>query len=139
MRRKPKDFTASTPIYKFLSKEVEVRYMKKFLVLFTAPTETREKMQNATPEEMQKGMKPWVDWFEKMGDKVVDKGMPLANAMALTSEGIEPGNPEYVAYEVVQAEDIDAALEMMKSNPHLEREGARIQIHETWDMHGMLK
>ena len=113
--------------------------MKKFLVLFTAPADTRAKMQSATPEEMQEGMKPWMEWFSSMGDKLVDKGMPLTNAMALTKEGTEPGNPEYVAYEVIQAEDIDAALEMMKSNPHLDREGARIQIHETWDMNGMIK
>src|SRR6187551_775536 len=113
--------------------------MKKFLVLFTAPADTRAKMQSATPEEMQAGMKPWMDWFSKMGDKLVDKGMPLTNAMGLTKEGTEPGNPEYVAYDIIQADDIDAAMELLKDNPHLEREGARIQIHETWDMNGMIK
>lgn len=113
--------------------------MKKFLVLFTAPAETREKMQNATSGEMQKGMQPWVDWFKKVGDALVDKGMPLSNAMALTKDGTEPGNPEYVAYDIVQAESIDEALDLMKSNPHLQREGARIQIHEMWDMNGMIK
>ena len=112
--------------------------MKKFLVLFTAPTETREKMQNASSEEMQKGMQPWMDWFSKMGDALVDKGMPLTNAMALTKEGTESGNPEYVAYDIIQADDIDSAMELLKDNPHLKREGGRIQVHEMWDMNGML-
>ncbi|MDE2025893.1 MAG: hypothetical protein KGJ07_05345 [Patescibacteria group bacterium] len=113
--------------------------MKKFLVLFSAPTATREKMQSATPEEMQSAMKPWMDWFASVGNALVDRGMPLTHAMGLTKTGIEPGNPDYVAYDIVQAESIDEALTLMKSNPHLEREGGKIEIHEMWDMNGMLK
>lgn len=113
--------------------------MKKFLVLFSAPAETREKMQSASPEEMQASMQPWMDWFAKVGTALVDKGMPLTNSMALTKEGTEPGNPEYVAYDIVEAEDVDGALELMKNNPHLNREGGRIEVHEMWDMNGMIK
>ena len=113
--------------------------MKKFLVLFTAPAQTREKMQSATSEEMQNSMQPWMDWFAKMGDTIVDRGMPTTHAMALTKDGTEPGNVEVVAYDIIQAESIEDALEKMKSCPHLEREGAMIDIHETWDMNGMIK
>lgn len=113
--------------------------MKKFLVLFTAPAATREKMQNATPEEMQTSMQPWMEWFGKVGDALVDKGMPLTNAMGLTKDGTEPGNVDIVAYDIVQAKDIDSALELMKSNPHLDREGGKIDIHEMWNMNGMIK
>lgn len=113
--------------------------MKKFLVLFSAPAETRAKMQSATPEEMQANMQPWMGWFGKVGDALVDRGMPLTNAMALTKEGTEPGDPAYVAYDIVQAEDIDGALALMKDNPHLQREGGRIEVHEMWDMNGMIK
>src|SRR6266481_3650534 len=108
--------------------------MKKFLVIFTAPAETRAKMQSATPEEMQASMKPWMDWFAEMGETIVDRGMPTTNTMALTKDGTEPGNVDVVAYDIIQAENIDDALEKMKSCPHLEREGAKIDIHETWDM-----
>lgn len=113
--------------------------MKKFLVLFSAPTATRDKMQSASPEEMKASMQPWMDWFAKVGAALVDKGMPLTHAMALTKDGQEPGNVEYVAYDIVQAEDIDAALDLMKSNPHLDREGGKIEVHEMWDMNGMLQ
>ena len=111
----------------------------KFLVLFSAPAETRAKMQSATPEEMQKSMQPWMDWFAKVGKALVDRGMPLTHAMSLTKDGTEPGNPEFVAYDIVEAESIEAALDLMKSNPHLDREGGKIEVHEMWDMNGMIK
>lgn len=113
--------------------------MKKFLVLFFASAEEREKMQTSTPEQMQAGMKPWMDWFAKVGESVVDKGSPVTHAMKLTKSGTEPGDASLVAYDIVQAEDIDAALTLLQDNPHLGREGAEIDIHEMWDMNGMIK
>lgn len=113
--------------------------MKKFLVLFFATTEEREKMQTATPEEMQKGMQPWMDWFAKVGDAVVDKGSPVTHAMKVTKSGTEPGDVSLVAYDIIQAEDTDAAVALMKDNPHLDRPGAEIDVHEMWDMMGMIK
>lgn len=111
--------------------------MKKFLLLYTAPTETREKMQNATPEEMKEGMQPWIEWFGKVGANLVDKGMPLSNAITITKDGEMPGNAEFVGYNVVQAEDIDAAIALAKQNPHLEREGATVEVHEMMEMPGL--
>jgi len=34
--------------------------MKKFIVIYHAPGSAMEQMQNATPEEMKKGMEPWM-------------------------------------------------------------------------------
>lgn len=113
--------------------------MKKFLVLFFASAEEREKMQTATPEQMQAGMKPWIDWFAKVGDAVVDKGSPVTHAMKLTNSGKEPGNVTLVAYDIVQAEDIDKALALLQDNPHMNRLGGEIEVHEMWDMNGMVK
>ncbi|HYK08983.1 MAG TPA: hypothetical protein VEW42_05785 [Candidatus Eisenbacteria bacterium] len=111
--------------------------MKKFLLLYTAPTEVREQMQNATPEEMKEGMNAWVEWFKQVGDNIVDKGMPLGNAMTVTKEGEMPGNVKFVAYTVIQAEDLDGALKAAKMSPHLEREGATVEVHEMMPMPGM--
>ena len=111
--------------------------MKKFLLLFTAPTEVREQMQNASPEEMKAGMKPWMDWFAKVGDKMIDKGFPLSNAMTVTKEGEMPGNVEFVAYDVIQADDIDDAVAIAKSSPHLDRPGSTVEVHEMMPMPGM--
>lgn len=113
--------------------------MKKFLLLYTAPAEVREKMQSATPEEMKASMQPWLEWFQKTGDNMIDKGMPLANAMTVTSDGEMPGNVEFVAYNVIQADDIDAAVELAKTSPHLKRDGATVEVHEMNDMGGLIK
>ncbi len=113
--------------------------MKKFLVLFFATAEEREKMQSATPEQMQAGMKPWMDWFAKVGDAVVDKGSPVTHAMKLTKSDVMPGDASLVAYDIVQAEDIDTAVNLLKDNPHLDRPGGEIDVHEMWDMNGMIK
>ncbi len=112
--------------------------MKRYLLLFTAPTEVREKMQSASPEEMKAAMQPWMDWFAKVGEKMVDKGMPLANAMTVTKEGVMPGNVEFVGYDVVQAENIDEAMDIAKESPHLDRgEGTTVEVHEMMDMPGL--
>ena len=111
--------------------------MKKFLLLYTAPAEVREKMQNASPEEMTAGMQPWIEWFGKVGTNLVDKGMPLAHAMTVTKDGEMPGNVEFVGYNIIQAEDIDGAMEIAKQNPHIQREGATVEVHEMMPMPGM--
>jgi len=111
--------------------------MKKFLLLYTAPTEIREKMQSATPEEMKEGMGAWIAWFQKVGNNLVDKGMPLSNAITVTKEGEMPGRVEFVAYNVVQAENIDAAIAIAKESPHLDREGTTVEVHEMMPMPGM--
>ncbi|HXS15024.1 MAG TPA: hypothetical protein VN711_02760 [Candidatus Saccharimonadales bacterium] len=111
--------------------------MTKFLLLYTAPAETRQRMQQATPEEMKEGMQPWMDWFQRVGANMVDKGMPLAHAMTVTQDGVQPGNPEYVGYNVVQAENIDEAIAYAKDNPHMKREGGAVEVHEMMEMPGM--
>lgn len=111
--------------------------MKQFLLLYTAPTATREKMQKASPEEMKAAMQPWMDWFARVGNNMVDKGMPLMNAMTVTQDGVIPGNVEYVGYNVVQAEDMDGAIAYAKDNPHMQREGAAVEVHEMMPMAGL--
>lgn len=111
--------------------------MKKFLLLYTAPTEVREKMQNASEEEMKKGMEPWFEWFKEVGDQLVDKGFPLSNAMTVTKEGEMPGNVEFVGYNVVLADDIEGAIALAKKNPHMMRDGATIEVHEMMPMPGL--
>ena len=111
--------------------------MKKFLILYTAPTPAREQMQKSTPEEMKKGMEPWMAWKDKLGDKLVDMGMPLGNAMTVTKNDVMPGDAEVVGYSVLQADSIDEAVEMVKNHPHLQwMEGCTVEVHEMMPMPG---
>ncbi len=51
--------------------------MSKYIVIYHAPAEVMAQMANATPEEREEGMKPWMAWAEKCGDQLVDLGTPL--------------------------------------------------------------
>ncbi len=112
--------------------------MKKFIVLYYAPTPAREQMQKSTPEEMKKGMEPWMAWKERVGSGMVDMGTPLGNAMKVTKSGIMPGDTSIVGYSILQAENIDGAVAMLKEHPHLQwAEGCEIEVHESMSMPGM--
>lgn len=112
--------------------------MKKFIVLYYAPTEAREKMQNSTPEEMKNGMAPWMEWKEKLGEGLVEMGTPLGNAMKVTNSGVVPGDANVIGYSVLQAENIDAAVLMVKEHPHLKwTAGCEIEVYESLPTPGM--
>lgn len=78
--------------------------------------------------------KKWGIWFKENGEKIADKGMPLMHAMTVTKDEEMPGNPEIVAYNIIQAEDIDEAMKIAKKSPHLSREETTIEVHEMWPM-----
>ena len=45
--------------------------MTKFMVLYRAPKDAMaKKMVQASPEEMKKGMEPWMVWAKKCGDGI---------------------------------------------------------------------
>jgi|SRR5205809_3805749 len=51
--------------------------MKKYLVLYTAPTEASRQMAETSPEEQAKGMEAWMQWAQRCGDKLVDLGVTI--------------------------------------------------------------
>ena len=55
-------------------------------------------MTNVTPEEMQKGMEPWMAWAERCGDSLVDMGAPLGGGQKLTKSGSTPSDKEVTGY-----------------------------------------
>jgi hypothetical protein len=48
-----------------------------------------------------------------------------------------PGQVEFVGFTIVQADDMDAALAIAKMSPHLDRDGATVEVHEMWAMPGL--
>ncbi|MBI4044964.1 MAG: hypothetical protein HY392_04615 [Candidatus Diapherotrites archaeon] len=106
--------------------------MKKFIVIYHAPESTNKQMENASPEEMKKGMKPWMDWANKCGNGLVDLGTPLGNGQKLTKTGNStPSKRNVVGYSILQAKSMEKAKEMLKGHPHLEwASGCEIEVHE---------
>ena len=105
--------------------------MKKFVVIYYAPAEAMEKMANATVEEMKEGIKPWTEWAERCGDGLVDLGSPLGDGKKVTQDGVSASEKGVAGYSVLQAEDMDGALKMLESHPHLGWDpGCAIEVYE---------
>jgi hypothetical protein len=105
--------------------------MKKYIVAYHADKSAMEKMKKSSPEEMKKGMEPWMQWAKKCGPGLVDMGAPLGNAQKVNSEGSSVSQSSIVGYSVLQAESMDDAKEMLKEHPHLGwSAGCEIEVHE---------
>lgn len=106
--------------------------MNKYIVIYHAPAEAVEQVQDATPEQVQEGMAPWMAWVEKIGDGLVDLGTPLAGGQKVTPSGSSPSDKSVTGYSILQAENMEAAKALVKDHPHLGwAAGCEIEIHET--------
>jgi hypothetical protein len=112
--------------------------MKKFIVIYHAPTDALMETANASPEEQAKGMEVWYNWAKKCGDKLVDMGTPLANGQSVTQNGSSASRKEVAGYSILQANDMNEAKELLKDHPHLGWNAAcSIEVHEAMDIPGM--
>lgn len=80
-------------------------------------------------------MEKWKAWIEKLGESVINPGTPLPVSKIVTSTGIEDDNdPNSMnGFAVLNADSIDAAVNMIKSDPFLET-GGRIRISQMTEM-----
>lgn len=94
--------------------------MTKFLFVYHGGN------QPESPEEGEKVKKAWGDWFESMGDSVIDSGAPVGNAWTVhrsrivTSDG---GNNPASGYSIIQAKDRESAIELAKGCPVIDANG----------------
>jgi hypothetical protein len=115
----------------------EMRTMKKFLLLYVSPVSAEQQMQTASPEDMQKGMEPWVRWFDAHKQALVEMGTPTGNEMNVTKAGSSRPTTFIGGYSIVQADDLDAAKAMLSDHPHFMMEGNSIEVLELMPMPGM--
>ncbi len=83
------------------------------------------------PEHCEGHMMQWESWEENLGDDLIDPGKPLGNSKILSSTGVKDpdvSNP-LSGFSILEAGNIDTALEMVKDNPHL-NVGGTIEIAE---------
>ena len=76
----------------------------------------------ATPEDGQAHMARWQAWVADLGDAVVNPGTPCMHAKTVSADGVTDSDPEIAltGYSIVEAESMEAALEIAKSCPFLE-------------------
>jgi len=110
--------------------------MKKFIVLSHIGAEAMSQMSKKTPDEMKEGMEKWFSWKEKYEDQVIDMGAPLFGGVKLLPDGsTEKSNKEVAGYMMIQADNLNAAIELLKDSPLMEMtKGCDIEIHEAHSM-----
>lgn len=103
-----------------------------------APKGAMDKMSQSSPEDMKKGMEPWMEWAKKCGDKLVDLGKPLTNAHKISKSSHGPSDSSIAGYSIMQADKMDEIKSLIENHPHLDWvEGAEIEVHEMMPLPGM--
>lgn len=83
--------------------------MKRFLLIYSGPP--------TPPDDAHAG---WPEWFQGLGDALVDPGSPTTNGIALEPGGSTRGATRPLnGYSIIQAGDRDEALELVRDHPLL--------------------
>jgi YCII-related domain len=105
--------------------------MTTFVLAYRAPEKRLDEMLAALDDEGRTaGLGAWRDWFETMGSSLVDQGNPVNDARTLGNCG--PGT-RIGGYSIISADDIDAAVEIARGCPSLERDGG-VEVGEVLEL-----
>ncbi len=91
--------------------------------------------QPSTPEEGQKHFAKYKEWLSSLGNAVINPANPFKNTHTISPDGniTEGSKTTMSGYTIIDAESIDAALEMAKVCPFLEIEGT-LEVSELVQM-----
>ena len=87
-----------------------------------------------SPEEGAENKTKWQAWVAGLGDAVVNSGTPLGKSKTVSSDGVsDDGGPNSLTgFSIVNADSMDAALEMAKACPFLDF--GTIEVAEVMEM-----
>ncbi|MEI8332490.1 MAG: hypothetical protein WCH74_01370 [Chloroflexota bacterium] len=88
------------------------------------------------PAEQAAALEAWGAWYTSIGAGLIDPGSPVAFARSVASDGSvsDGGGADPVSgYTLIEAADIDAAVEIASRNPLLGG-GGHIEVAETFTM-----
>ncbi len=111
--------------------------MKKFLVLYKAPTASFQQMMSATPEQQKAGMEAWMAWGKKAASAIVDMGAPLGKSLRVTPTESSPSTNDLGGYSVLQAESKEELAKTLDGHPHFMMPGGFIDVVEIMPIPGM--
>ncbi len=111
--------------------------MHKYVFVYHAPMSPADAAP-PTPEQIQAVMAEWSAWAARVGDRMVDFGTPLAGGTRVTAEGSSPSAREVSGYSILEADDLQDALDLAREHPHLTMPGGcEIEVHEAQPVPGM--
>jgi hypothetical protein len=88
-----------------------------------------------TDEDQAREMGTWQDWYERLGDAVVDVGSPIGYHTTVLPDGSTSADgaaDPVTGFTIVEATDMEAAVEIARGCPIL-ASGGRIEIGETYE------
>jgi hypothetical protein len=79
-----------------------------------------------SPDEAQHAMAAFMAWASSAGDALVDPGAPLGPARTVTASSVSEGPADGPAsgYSILEAADLDRAVEVVRSHPFISRGGS---------------
>lgn len=111
--------------------------MKKFMVLYRAPSASFAQMMQATPEQQKAGMEAWMAWMQKASSAIVDMGAPLGKNLRVTPAGASASTNDLGGYSILQGESKEAVAEVLKGHPHFMTPEGFIDVVEIMPIPGM--
>lgn len=93
--------------------------MQQFLLIFHGSPQFKSK------EEGMAHMKNWNAWTDGLGEGLIEPGKFLGMSKTVSSDGVadDGGSNPTSGITVVQAGSIEAAIEMAKACPHIDKGG----------------
>ena len=90
-----------------------------------------------TPEEGAAQMAKWKAWVDDLGDAAINPGQPLKGTRIVSEDGTsEDGGANAMSgYSIVEATDMEAALEIARACPFLDT-GGTLEVAEQVSMGG---
>ena len=87
-----------------------------------------------TPEAGAELMEKWHSWTMGLGDAMTNPGNPLGMSKTVSSTGVtnDGGTNPLSGFSIVEAMNIDAAIEMTNGCPHLDH--GTIEVAEVMEM-----
>ncbi|PVA06218.1 hypothetical protein [Thalassorhabdomicrobium marinisediminis] len=89
-----------------------------------------------TPEEGEKAMAAWGEWYQGMGDAVVDPGAPVGKSHTVSADGhVENGGANPVSgYTVLSCDSYEAACAHAAKNPMVKDGSGSVEVAEMMEM-----
>lgn len=76
-------------------------------------------MSEMTEEEAGEVMAKWGAWIERVGPALSDIGTPFGPGTSLVDDGTAGTAISLTGYSIVEADDVDAALQLADGHPYL--------------------
>lgn len=111
--------------------------MKKFLVLYRAPSSGFAQMRDATPAQQKAGMDAWMAWGKKAAGSTVDMGAPLGKSLRVTATESAASPNDLGGYSILQAESTEELAKLLDGHPHFQIAGGFIEVVEIMPIPGM--